>query len=133
MNPPTPSRATACQLRLVLGFCFFFSPFVGRGQGTQLKYDLSGNLTSISASVGTGPIIVGQPRSGVAAMGDPVSWAVLATGSMPLTYQWQLNSNNIPGATADTLLILSVAPPNFGAYRVMVNNASGSVTSSNAF
>jgi hypothetical protein len=57
---------------------------------------------------------------------------VLATGSPPLSYQWQFNSNTIPGEYGDTLRRPQVAPADFGAYRVIVSNAFGSVTSSNA-
>ena len=94
--------------------------------------DLSGNLASIGPSAGAPPAVTGQPLSGVAGLGKGVSWTAIASGSLPLFYQWQLNSNNIPGATADTLSVLSVAPADFGAYRVIISNAFGSVTSSNA-
>lgn len=132
MNPLTPFRTTTRRLRLLVFFTFLFSSLAARVQSAQLKYDPSGNLASIGPLVGTGPTIVGQPRSGVAAVGNNVSSTVLATGSLPLSYQWQLNSNNIPGATADTMLLLGVAASDFGAYRVIVSNAFGSVTSSNA-
>src|SRR5690348_18181090 len=84
--------------------------------------DLSGNLASIGPSAGTPPTVVGQPLSGVARLGKGVSWTTIAAGSLPLFYQWQLNSNNIPGATADTLSVLSVAQADFGAYRVIISN-----------
>ncbi len=132
MNPLTPFRTTTRQLRLLVFVPFVFSSLAARVQSAQLKYDPSGDLAAIGPLVGTGPIIVDQPRSAVAAVGDMVSWSVLTTGSPPLTYQWQMNSNNLPGATADTLFILSVAPTDFGAYRVIVGNAFGSATSSNA-
>jgi len=132
MSLPLHSLASARHLRLILLVCLCFAPLLMRSQGTVLKYEPSGNLASIGPSAGSGPTIVSQPRSGVAAVGDTVSWSILAAGSLPLFYQWQLNGNNISGATADTLLILGVAPPDFGAYRVVVSNAFGSVTSSNA-
>ena len=63
--------------------------------------------------------------------GFDVSFSVSAIGSPPLSYQWQFNSNNIAG-TADTLFLTNLALADFGAYRVLVSNPSGSVTSSNA-
>jgi hypothetical protein len=44
-----------------------------------------------------------------------------------LQYQWQFNSNNIAGANADSLFLMNLASNDFGAYRVIVSNAFGSV------
>jgi hypothetical protein len=51
---------------------------------------------------------------------------------IPITYQWQFNGSNIAGATSSTLMISNVAQTNLGAYAVVVSNAVGSSTSSNA-
>jgi len=58
--------------------------------------------------------------------------SVSASGSLPLSYQWQFNGNSIPGAFSDSLRFRNIAPADFGAYRVIVSNAFGSVTSANA-
>ncbi len=55
-------------------------------------------------------------------------WAT-ASGTYPLTYQWQLNGNTITGATSGELLITDVQPDIAGSYTVVISNASGSVTS----
>src|SRR5947209_14208029 len=117
-----------------LGASVAFTCILSAGQTPSVSVfqDLSGNLTSIGPSAGTGPSIAIQPRSTVASVGQAVYWTVLAGGSLPLSYQWQLNSNNIAGATADSLSLLNVASTDFGSYRVIVSNAFGSVTSSNA-
>ncbi|MGD0208940.1 MAG: immunoglobulin domain-containing protein [Verrucomicrobiota bacterium] len=57
---------------------------------------------------------------------------VSALGSVPLSYQWQLNGTNVPGATASTLLLTDVQPAQAGQYSVIVSNSLGAVTSSNA-
>ncbi len=58
--------------------------------------------------------------------------SVSATGT-GLTYQWQFNGTNIPGATSSTLNLANLTATNAGAYRVVVSSSSGgSVTSQNA-
>ena len=128
--PKMPSPPS-WSVRLTLLFCILFPPFLVQGQGTQLNYDLSGELISVKSLPGTGPVIAG-PQPALAAIGETAVFGVVAKGSLPLTYQWQFNSNNISGANADTLVLANLASNNFGAYRVVVSNAFGSVTSSNA-
>jgi hypothetical protein len=54
-------------------------------------------------------------------------------GSMSgLTYQWQIDNANIPGATNATLTLADLQFTNAGSYSVIVSNSSGSITSSNA-
>lgn len=106
---------------------------LSRGQATSSAiYDASGNLASIGPSLGGGPVIVGQPRSRVGPLGGSVSLSVFAAGAQPLSYQWQLEGVNIPGATSDTLLLSGLTSAQFGNYRVIVSNALGSAPSSNA-
>ena len=47
-------------------------------------------------------------------------------------YQWQFYGTNLAGATTATLTLANVAPAQAGPYRVVVTDASGSQTSSNA-
>jgi len=54
---------------------------------------------------------------------------VTASGS-GLTYQWQLNGANIPGATGSSLNLNALQFNNAGLYSVVVGNAGGAVTSS---
>jgi hypothetical protein len=61
--------------------------------------------------------------------GTNASFRVVATGSLPLSYQWQRNGSPVPGATNDLLTVTNVAAPDAGAYRVVVSNAFGVVTS----
>ena len=83
-------------------------------------------LTSLQAA----PKIVSPPVNNVQPAGQPASFWVSATGNPPLTYQWQKNGVNIPGATAN----FYITPPtmtadNAAAFRAIVTNASGSATS----
>lgn len=103
------------------------------GQTTlSAVYDAAGNLASMGPSSGAAPVIVGQLRSVVSPLGGNVSLAVVATGAQPLSYQWQLNGADIPGATSDNLLLSELTQAQFGTYRVLVSNPLGSVGSNDA-
>lgn len=78
------------------------------------------------------PSITSQPQPVTVNAKNAVAFSVTAIGAAPLSYQWSLNSTNIAGATNSSLTIFKVAQQNLGAYAVVVTNAFGSVTSSNA-
>ena len=78
------------------------------------------------------PTITTQPLSQTATQGMSVTFTVAASGSTPFSYQWQLNSSNISGATASSYTLANVQPTNAGGYSVVVSNLAGSATSSNA-
>jgi uncharacterized repeat protein (TIGR01451 family) len=77
----------------------------------------------------TPPTIAAQPQSQTVNAGDPASLNVTATGSGPLSCQWQFNGIPLPNATNATLLLPDVHTNNAGSYRVVVTNSVGSVTS----
>ena len=78
------------------------------------------------------PSITSQPQPLTVNAHANVSFTVTATGNTPLNYQWSLNGTNISGATASSLTISNVTPQVLGAYAVVITNAFGSATSSNA-
>jgi hypothetical protein len=86
-----------------------------------------GNMTVVLA-----PNITTQPQDVLTSEGGAVNLSVAANGQAPFTYQWQLNSNNIAGATSATYSIPSGAVANSGDYRVVITNPSGTATSRNA-
>ena len=57
---------------------------------------------------------------------------MVASGSLPLSYQWNLNGTNLDGATNTSLTLSNMQLSQAGSYAVLVTNAFGSVTSSNA-
>jgi len=82
--------------------------------------------------------ITSQPASRSVDAGTTVRFRVNATGTPPLSYQWQFNGvgltngSSARGATTASLTLTNVQPAQAGNYTVVVSNAAGSVTSSNA-
>ena len=70
--------------------------------------------------------------------GSDVSFSVTATGTAPLSYQWQkdgvdiTDGGSITGATTATLTITGVMESDEGGYRCVVTNIAGTDTSNNA-
>src|SRR5438034_3894416 len=80
-----------------------------------------------------GPTITTQPVSQTVTAGQPATFSVSATGTAPLSYQWQKGVTPISGATGASY----ITPPTTGGdngalFRVVVSNAAGSVTSTAA-
>jgi hypothetical protein len=79
------------------------------------------------------PEITQQPADATSLLiGDPFTLSAGATGSRPMTYQWQKNGVTIPDATGPSLFFAALTVADSGEYRVMVSNAGGSVTSETA-
>jgi hypothetical protein len=90
-----------------------------------------GSLRSAAATlvVLAEPVILTQPQSRIAALGDTVTFSVSAIGEAPLTYQWSHGGQPIAGATQPSYTIASVTAADAGSYFVEVSNFSGSATS----
>jgi len=78
------------------------------------------------------PVITQQPTNQTVASGNLATFTVTATGTPPLSYQWNFNGTNIAGATAATLTLTNVQASQAENYSVLVTNELGSVVSSNA-
>jgi hypothetical protein len=116
------------------------------GSYTVSVTNIDGSATSSAAVLtvtNVPPTIVTQPTSQTNGVGTTVTLAVTATGTSPLSYQWQVGGMNlvngavkngptISGATTNVLTIKNVQLTNSGSYTVIVTNYGGSVTSSNA-
>ncbi len=106
------------------------SPTAGAGAGV-LTWNKTNWLMTTYAP--TAPFIVAHPQSQTVSPSNTVAFTVVASGSTPLAYQWYFNTNTpIANATNVTLFLANVQTTNAGTYSVMVTNAAGSVTSSNA-
>jgi hypothetical protein len=79
------------------------------------------------------PTAIGQqPAPVTVPVGAPATFGVEATGAS-LTYQWQRNGLDIPGATESIYTIPAVTTADLGAeFRVVVSGAGGTVTSAAA-
>ncbi|HEX5218296.1 MAG TPA: immunoglobulin domain-containing protein [Verrucomicrobiae bacterium] len=78
----------------------------------------------------TAPSIVTQPTNRTVAAGQSALFAVSATGTAPLSYQWYFNTNTpLPGATSNSWTVANVQAADAGTYHVVVTNALGAVTS----
>ena len=76
------------------------------------------------------PNITAEPTNQIVDLTNMATFAVTATGTGLLSYQWLFNSNPLAGATNNLLVITNVQAGNAGNYQVVVANAYGSVTSS---
>lgn len=77
----------------------------------------------------TAPAIASQPQSASAPIFSSLVLRPDVSGSVPLYFQWQREGLNLAGATLSTLTLNNVLPSQAGAYRVVVTNAAGAVTS----
>jgi hypothetical protein len=57
------------------------------------------------------------------------TFAVLASGSTALRYQWRLNGRDLPGATRTSLTITNVQAADAGDFDVIITGAAGQVVS----
>jgi len=76
--------------------------------------------------------ITNQPVSKAVLIGSSVSFSVGVKSVLPLNYQWRQNGVELDGATNNVLTLPDVRQNQGGNYSVVVSNAEGFVTSSNA-
>jgi uncharacterized repeat protein (TIGR03803 family) len=120
------------------------SPYGGLVQGTDGNFygttlaGGKGNKGTIFQLSGFSPYIITQPTNQTVQTSNTVTIAVVAGGSAPLIYEWRFNSNtlsnvrNYSGATSSVLTLTNAVPANSGSYSVIIKNAAGSITSTNA-
>jgi len=102
--------------------------------------NLNGWVTSSNARL-VGPfalVILSQPASQKVLAGSTVSFTADAFGGGPLGFQWRLgttplhDSSRISGSATASLMVSNVQAGEMGSYSVVVSNAYGQMTSSNA-
>jgi hypothetical protein len=94
------------------------------------------NISPAAILIVTGPpSIQTQPASQSVVSGNAANFSVAASGTQPLSYQWQRNgvdlsdSTNILGATTSALTLTGVTTNDAGTYRVVLTNTAGALTS----
>jgi hypothetical protein len=79
------------------------------------------------------PAITTQPASQTVAAGQTASFSVAATGTAPLSYQWNKNGTAISGATSSSYTTPATTSTDNGAlFTAVVSNSAGRITSNAA-
>src|SRR5207248_8354102 len=87
---------------------------------------------TVNAAV-TAPTITTQPANQTVTVGQTATFAVVATGTAPLGYQWQKNGTAISGATsASYTTSVTTSTDNGAKFVVVVSNSAGNATSNAA-
>jgi len=82
---------------------------------------------------GTSPGITTQPSNQTVTQGQPATFSVSASGSVPLSYKWQRNMVDISSATSSSYTLSSATLADNGAkFRCVVSNSFGNATSNEA-
>ncbi|HKQ87868.1 MAG TPA: immunoglobulin domain-containing protein, partial [Candidatus Acidoferrales bacterium] len=96
-------------------------------------------IAGCSSGPGTGttknvaPTITTQPASVSVTAGKTAVFAVVASGTQPLSYQWQKNQQNISGATSASYTTPATTTADNGAtFRVIVSNGTAPDATSTA-
>ena len=113
---------------------FFYPGGLGMNNAGSFAVADWGNNTiraGVSSS-NSAPAIAIQPQNQTANQGQNATFSVTATGSAPLSYQWELNTAPLSGATSSSYTIADAQPADVGSYSVIVSNSLGTATSSNA-
>jgi len=98
----------------------------------------AGSATSNAATLtvnpaATAPTVTAQPANQMVTVGQTATFSVTASGTAPLTYQWQKGSVNISGATSASYTTPATTLADNGTkFDVVVSNSAGSATSNNA-
>ncbi len=91
----------------------------GGGMGTPMK--------------ASAPAITTQPSNQTVGAGQTATFSVVATGTPPLSYQWQKGTSVIAGATSTTYTTPPTGLSDTGStFRVVVSNSAGTATSAAA-
>ncbi|HTG45428.1 MAG TPA: LamG-like jellyroll fold domain-containing protein, partial [Verrucomicrobiae bacterium] len=117
-----------------------FSPTTSTDHAAHFDVVVSnafGMITSVVATLTVtapalqAPDILGQPANASVNEPNPAMFAVTATGTPPLFYQWRRDGTNIPGATSSSFILSPTlqAMDDGSQFTVIVSNAVGSVTS----
>ncbi len=99
-----------------------YSVVVSNGFGTAVSRQMALRVTFIAA----------QPQSQTVTESASATFSVVTVGIDPFAFQWQREGIDLVGATNSSYTLVHVRKSDAGVYRVIVSNAVGSETSSNA-
>jgi hypothetical protein len=98
------------------------------GNSGNYQVVVSNSLGSATSTVATltvsplAPYFTNQPVGAAVSGGASHTFFAGANGSQPISYQWQHNGANIPGATQSSLLLTNLAFTNSGTYILLASN-----------
>jgi hypothetical protein len=94
------------------------------------------NITGLNftaSTTATGPTITTQPANQTVTAGQTATFTVVASGTAPLSYQWQKNGVAIPGAASSSYTTPATTSADSGStFAAVVSNSAGTVTSNSA-
>jgi hypothetical protein len=101
----------------------------GVGEPPSLPADMVGLTSFVLVQ---GPVFIKQPANLVLFEGRPGVLAAEVFSQTPVTYQWQFNGQDLPGATEAVLDLGNVRLAQAGTYRLVARNVTRATTSSPA-
>ena len=115
-----------------------YSLFVSNAAGTALSAAASLAITTAPVVTTGAPVINTPPAAQSVSENASANFTVVAGGTAPLTYRWQLNGVNladggsVSGSTTPSLTLTNVQSALVGNYSVVVSNAAGGASSPSA-
>ena len=114
-------------------------PTAGSDNGSQFKVVVTNAAGSATSNVATltvsstpvAPSITTQPANQTVSAGQSATFTVAATGTTPLSYQWQKGGAAISGASSASYITPATSTSDNGSqFKVVITNSAGSATSS---
>ncbi len=104
---------------------------LGGGSEGDNTSSADGTLWKITYTGSGVPSISVPPQDAIMSVGEDATFSVLASGNQPLSYQWQVNGVNIPGATQMNYIFANAQLTDNGKlFQCIVSNqVPGTVTS----
>src|ERR1035437_457176 len=109
-----------------------FSYSFTSGANTPNEIVDGGHFMTIQTITSQAVVTTQQPQDQSVNIGTNATFQVGAVGSLPISYQWRFNNQNLTGATNATLTLNAVGAGNAGSYSVVVWNPYGANTSAPA-
>lgn len=100
----------------------------------SLRLELLGTFTNANQGPLNPPTITAQPRSRTVTQGSTLNFgvSVATNATLPVSYQWRYNGNDILGAVGPVLVLTNVQASAAGLYSVEIRNPATNLLSADA-